>query len=256
MNDFVKRLPKAFKTEMAEEIFHTFCTVALELGLIKSIIYVLVDYTHEWFYGLVCPQNEGDLTGSNKGPGTKWGRKYGALMLCSGTTRLFCGLFLSKKGHSKVPDILHAIDLLRAWGFTVEHVTGDREISCYDVMSSLLAQGTLYLGSIKRLPKVVKDAIKAYLAGTGKAVTVITLLPTPACQYNSGPLQCHLILKARPGQAGPGPPERNRGRDIDRTGCHGARARVRHNHARPAQSPPARPLGTRTSPEVCEAVEN
>lgn len=195
MNDFVKHLPRSFKAQMVEEIFHTFCTVALELGLIKNLIYVLVDYTHEWFYGLVCPQNEGDLTGSNKGPGTKWGRKYGVLMLSSGTTRLFCGLFLSKKGHSKVPDILHAIDLLREWGFTIEHVTGDREISYYDVISSLLAEGTLYLGSIKRVPKVVKDAIKAYLVGTGKAVTAITLYPTRSCQYDNGPLHCYLILK-------------------------------------------------------------
>jgi len=195
MQEFVKHLPKAFKAKMVEEIFHTFCTVAFELGLIEKSIYVLIDYTHEWFYGEVSPQNQAELTGSNKGPGTKWGRKYGALMLSSGTTRLFCGLFLSKKGHSKVPGILQAINLLRSWGFTIEHVTGDREISCYDVMSSLLAQGTLYLGSIKRLPKAVKDAIKAYLAGTGKSVVAITLHPTPTCQYDNGPLQCYLILK-------------------------------------------------------------
>ncbi|OLS16029.1 MAG: hypothetical protein RBG13Loki_0357 [Promethearchaeota archaeon CR_4] len=195
MDDFVRHLPKAFKAKMTEEIFHAFCTTALELGLVEKTIYVLIDYTHEWFYGEVCPQNEAELTGSNKGPGTKWGRKYGALMLSSGTTRLFCGLFLSKKGHSKVPDILQAIDLLKSWGFSIEHVTGDREISCYDVMSSLLAQGTFYLGSIKRLPKEVKKAIKAYLAGTGKSVVAITLHPTPTCQYDNGLLQCYLILK-------------------------------------------------------------
>ncbi len=143
----------------------------------------------------VCPPSQSDLTGSNKGPGTKWGRKDGALMLNSGTTRLFCGLFLSKKGHSKVPDILQAIELLRKWGFTIEHVTGDREISCYEVIGSLLAQGTLYLGSIKRLAKEVKKAIKAYLAGTGRAVVAITFQPTPACQYRIRPLKCYLILK-------------------------------------------------------------
>jgi hypothetical protein len=195
LNYFLKKLPAKFKTKMLEEVFHTFCTVALELGVITKEITVYVDYTHKWFYGLVDPAHEDDnITGSNKGPGTKWARKYGAFMLSSGTTRLFAGLFLSKKGSSKVPDILRGLELLEAWGFTVNHLEGDREFTCYDLVVALTGRGKTYLGSIKHTPGV-KKAIKAYLAGTRKAVAPFALNQSQFTTYKLGPLACYLILK-------------------------------------------------------------
>jgi hypothetical protein len=195
VNTFLKKLPKAFKAKMVEEIFHAFCTVALELGLISKTITVYIDYTNKWFYGLVDPDHPDPcITGTNKGPGTKWTRKYGAFMLSSGTTRLFAGLFLSRKGYSRAPDVLHGLELLRRWGFEVEHVEGDREFTCYDLLAALGARGKKYLGSIKHTPGV-KKAIKAYLAGKRKAVTPFALNPSQFTTYQVGPVPCYLILK-------------------------------------------------------------
>ncbi len=92
MHTFLKKLPNAFKATMAEEIFRFFCEEALLLGLITKNIAVYIDYTNKFFYGLVHPGNKEGITGTNKGPGTKWDRK---------------------KGHSKVPDILRGLQLLR-----------------------------------------------------------------------------------------------------------------------------------------------
>jgi hypothetical protein len=194
MNTFIKRLPKAFKARMGEEIFRIFCEEALKLGLISKNITVYIDFTNKFFYGLLNAKNEEEITGTNKGPGTKWTRKYGAFMINSGTTRFFAGLFLSKKGHSKVPDILRGIELLRQWGFNVVHSVGDREFTCYDIVASLTARHVRYLGSIKHTP-AVKKAINAYLAGKTKSVIQFTLNPSAKTQYKLGPVDCHLIMK-------------------------------------------------------------
>jgi len=194
MNSFIKHLPKAFKAHMGEEIFRIFCEEALKLNLISKNIAVYIDFTNKFFYGYINAGNEEGITGTNKGPGTKWTRKYGAFMINSGTTRLFAGLFLTKKGHSKVPDILRGLELLRQWGFTIDYSVGDREFSCYDLVASLVAGHVPYLGSIKHTP-TVKKAIKAYLAGETKAVIKFTLNQNAKSQYKLGPVECHLIMK-------------------------------------------------------------
>ena len=194
MNTFIKHLPKAFKATMGEEIFRIFCEEALRLGLISKHVAVYIDFTNKFFYGYLDTRNTEGITGTNKGPGTKYTRKYGAMMINSGTTRLFAGLFLTKKGKSKVPDILRGLELLRQWGFTIDYTVGDREFTNYDIVASLLAAGVMYLGSIKHTP-TVKKAIKAYLAGETKAVIPFVLNPSPKSQYKQGPVECYLIMK-------------------------------------------------------------
>jgi hypothetical protein len=194
MHTFLKKLPRAFKATMGEEIFRLFCEEALRLGLITKKIVVYIDYTNKFFYGLVHPGNEEGITGTNKGPGTKWARKYGAFMISSGTTRLFAGLFLSKKGLSKVPDILRGVELLRQWGFVGDYAVGDREFTEYDLVGSLGAALVPYLGSVKHTP-TVKKAIKAYLEGKSKAVILFALNPSTKSRYKRGPVKCFLILK-------------------------------------------------------------
>ena len=131
MNVFIAFLPKHLKVNLVEEIFHVFLEVALEEGLVSTEIIVYIDYTNKFYYRQIGDGSDTAITGTNKGPGTKWTRKYCSLMIASKQTKLFAGLFLTHSGQSKVPDIMQALDLLRSWGFIIKKVESDREFSNY-----------------------------------------------------------------------------------------------------------------------------
>ena len=129
MNDFIAALPKRLKENLVEEIFHVFLEVALEEGLITPEIIVYIDYTNKFYYGQIGDGSDTAITGTNKGPGMRWTRKYCSLMIASKQTKLFAGLFLTHSGQSKVPDIMRALELLQSWGFKIKRVESDREFS-------------------------------------------------------------------------------------------------------------------------------
>jgi hypothetical protein len=198
MHLFVKKLPRKFKDHLIEEIFHTFLEVALELGIISKNIKVKMDYTNKWYYGLVHSEEEDGITGTNEGPGTKWTRKYAAVMIASGTIKLFAGLFLTQKGKSKVPDLVRIQGLLREWGFNIQEVHGDREFSNYDLIATLKKEDIPYLGSMKRTP-AIKPLVDQFLDGKIKAVIPHLLKPSAATKYKLGDISTFLIFKTDPG---------------------------------------------------------
>jgi hypothetical protein len=198
MNDFVKKLPRKLKNNLIDEVFHTLLEVALEIGVITKNITVKIDYTDKFYYGLVHSETEDGITGTYKGPGTKWTRKYAAIMIASGTTKMFAGLFLTKKKQSNVPDFVRIINYLKEWGFEIREIQADREFSNYDLIATLSDEDTRYLGSIKRTPSI-KPLVEDYLDGKIKAVIFYLLKPSAATKYKLGDIPTFLIFKTDPG---------------------------------------------------------
>jgi len=198
MHEFVNKLPRNLKNKLIEEIFHTLLEVALELNLITLDITVKIDYTNKWYYGLVHSETEDGIIGTNKGPGTKWTRKYAAIMIASGTTKLFAGLFLTKKKQSKVPEFVQIKNHLQEWGFQIREIQGDRELSTYDLIATLEKEDIRYLGSMKRTPSI-KLLVDQYLEGKIKAVIPYILKPSVATKYKLGNIPTFLIFKTDPG---------------------------------------------------------
>jgi hypothetical protein len=198
MHDFVKKLPRRFKNNLIDEFFHTLLEVALEIGIITKHIVVKIDYTNKWYYGLVHSETQDGIIGTNEGPGTKWTRKYASLMIASGTTKLFAGLFLCKKAQSKVPELVRIKNLLQEWGFNIREIQGDREFSNYDLIATLNKEDIRYLGSMKRTPSI-KPLVEQFLDGKIKAVISHLLKASAATQYKLGDIPTFLIFKTDPG---------------------------------------------------------
>lgn len=198
MHEFVRKLPRRFKNHLIDEIFHTLLEVALEIGVITKTITVKIDYTNKWYYGLVHSEAEDGIMGTNEGPGTKWTRKYAALMIASGTTKMFAGLFLTQKKQSKVPEFVRIKNQLQEWGFQIREVQGDREFSTYDLIATLYNEDIRYLGSMKRTPSI-KPLVELYLDGRIKAVIPHLLKPSAATTYKLGDIPTFLIFKTDPG---------------------------------------------------------
>ncbi len=172
--------------------------LALELGLLSREVEVYVDYTDKWYYGKdVFPANP-YITGVHDGPGTNRARKFCALMLASGSTWLFAGVFLTQKGKSKAPAVADAIAKLRAWGFTVKRASGDREVSNYDVIARLAQLDIPYTGTMKKTPGV-RPVVDAYLDGKFLPVVAHVLNQNQFTHYKLGPVAVHIIMKTDPG---------------------------------------------------------
>jgi len=198
MHEFVKKLPRRFKTKMIDEFFHTLLEVALELGIITKNIVLKIDYTNKWYYGLVHSETQDGIMGTNEGPGTKWTRKYASLMIASGTTKLFAGLFLCKKAQSRVPEFVRIKNLLQEWGFIIREIQGDREFSNYDLIATLDKEDIRYLGSMKRTPSI-KPLVEQFLDGKIKAIIPHLLKASVATKYKLGDISTFLIFKTDPG---------------------------------------------------------
>jgi len=174
VDDFLRELGKDLRETLADRILKATVDLALEEGLIGGAVEVIVDYHNKYFYGKdVFPTNP-FITGVNHGPGTNKARKFCALMLSSGRTWLFFGVFLTQQGKEKAPDVAAAVDKLRQWGFTITRVMGDREFSIYDVAGRLNQLGIQYPGSIKKSPRV-KEIVDAYLAGECRPIVPFAL---------------------------------------------------------------------------------
>src|SRR5271157_3297310 len=126
VDDFLRELGDELRETLADRILNASVDLAWEEGLIGNEVEVLVDYHNKYFYGKdVLPANP-FITGVHKEPGTNKARKFCALVLSSGRTWLFFGVFLTQQGKEKAPDVAAAIEKLRKWGFTIKRVMGDR----------------------------------------------------------------------------------------------------------------------------------
>jgi hypothetical protein len=198
MHSFLKKMPGWVKKKLSRMIFKAQIDLARKMGLLKKEIEVYIDYTNKDYYGKDRFPSNPYITGTNKGAGTSRMRKYCALMISSGTTRLFAGVFLTRKGRSKVPGIAGALAMLDRWGFTIKKIFGDREFSTYDFIGKLNSLGYCYTGTMKKTVPI-KEIIMKYLKGLGKSVVLHVLNPCAKVRVNYGPLNVHVILKADPG---------------------------------------------------------
>jgi hypothetical protein len=198
MHEFLKQMPRWVKKKLSKMIFKAQIDVAKEMGLLKKEIEVYIDYTNKDYYGKERFPANPCITGTNKGAGTSRMRKYCALMISSGTTRLFAGVFLTRKGRSKVPAIAKALEMLTSWGFIIKKVFGDREFSTHDTIGKLSSLGYRYTGTMKKTVPI-KHIIISFLNGIGKCVVAHVLEPHAKVHFNYGPVHVHVILKADPG---------------------------------------------------------
>ena len=118
-------------------------------------------------------------------------------MAASGTTKLFIGIFLLRKGMSKVPDIFRMKMLLEQWGFHIQYIEGDREISTYDLIASLYQEGIPYLGTMKRTPSI-KPLVEDYFDGKIPSVIPFVLKQNAGTVYKWGDIPTMLIFKTDP----------------------------------------------------------
>lgn len=199
MHQFLRKMPEWVKKKLTKVIFKAQVDLARELGILNDVIEVYIDYTNKDYYGKDRFPKNPFITGTHKGAGTSRMRKYCALMISSGTTRLFAGVFLTRKGRSKVPAITDAIVMLAKWGFTIKKIFGDREFSTYDVIAKLKSLGYAYTGTMKKtIP--VKRIIDNFIKGLCKFVVPHELQQHQFTHYKLGPVKTHLILKADPGK--------------------------------------------------------
>lgn len=195
VNRFLRELPAWVKRSMPRFIFKAQVDLAKELGILGNTIEVYIDYTNKDYYGKDRFPHNPFITGTHKGAGTNRMRKYCALMLSSGTTRLFAGVFLTRKGESKVPAIGDALAMLVEWGFTIKRVLGDREFSTYDVITTLSKMNLPYIGTMKRT-EPVKKVIDAFLMNKCSSVVSFTVNEHLSTLYKDGAIKVHLILKS------------------------------------------------------------
>lgn len=199
VNEYRRDLAENLKVDLVDHVFNAQIEVTRELGLIKDVIEVYVDYTNEWYYGKDEFPSNPFITGVNNGPGTSKARKFCALMISSGSAWLFAGVFLTQKGKKKAPDVADAIQKLHEVGFTIKRVFGDREFSNYDLIARLHQLGIPYTGTIKKSPNVKKKVDKL-LTKRCKQVAPHTLNPHAQTFYKLGPVKVHLIMKTDPGK--------------------------------------------------------
>ncbi len=198
MHQFLKKMPWWVKKKLSKMIFNAQIDLARKMGLLKDEIEVYIDNTNKDYYGKDRFPSNPSITGTHKGAGTSRMRKYCALMISSGTTRLFAGVFLTRKGRSKVPAIANALVMLAKWGFAIKKVFGDREFSTYDIIGKLNSLGYCYTGTMKKTVPI-KKIVDAFLNGLCKCVVLHVMQPHRLVRFNFGPINVHVILKADPG---------------------------------------------------------
>lgn len=199
VNDFLRRMPKWIKKKLRFFIFKAQVDIAVEMGLLDKVVEVYIDYTERDYYGDDRFPANPCITGTFKGAGTNRARKYGAVMISSGKTRLFAGIFLTRKGEPKEAYIGDALRMLMEWGFTIKEVFGDREFSTYDLIATLNSLDIPYTGSMKKTVPV-KKCVDDYLDGKSPAVFSHELNEHQYTRVKAGTIHVHVIMKTDPGQ--------------------------------------------------------
>ncbi len=120
------RLPQWVVKCLNRFIFEQQLDYALAHKLITKHVNLLADNTDQWYYGGERYPSNPFITAGYNGSGTKYKRKNLALMLKCGTTYLYVGCTLVKKGAFNVPDFLATADWLLARGFKIRHLLADR----------------------------------------------------------------------------------------------------------------------------------
>jgi hypothetical protein len=186
-------LPQYLLRTLNQYIFDCHLEYALAHNLITHDIELLIDNTSEWYYGKDEYPVNPFITGGYNGPGTNVRRNYLGIMLKSGTTYLYCGVEMIKKGESNVPFILQTVDRLIQKGFKVHYLMGDRWFPTYELLSELEVRRIPYLGPYKKWAGI-KRIIEHFIR-TGKDYIVsYTIKGAPAKWYHSPSIQVWLIL--------------------------------------------------------------
>jgi len=199
VNAFLRRMPPALKSRLVDTIFKAQIDLCLEMGFITKKITVYFDFTKDDYYGKdVFPANT-CITNVHDGRGTNKARKHAAMMLSSGSTWLFAGVVLVKRGLAKELYVGTMVQRLVNWGFSIKNVHGDREISTFDVIATLVNKQLPYTGTMKKtIP--VKRIVDEFLKGKVHVVVPHALTPHQGSRAASGPVPVHIIMKVDPGK--------------------------------------------------------
>ncbi|MHA1339210.1 MAG: transposase [Promethearchaeota archaeon] len=103
-------------------------------------------------------------------------------MIKSGTTYLYCGVDIIKKGHSNVPYIMEICDRLINMGLTIRYLMGDRWFATMELLQELPSRGIDYIGPYKKY-KPIKKMITDYLQNRGDYVKPYTIRGSPSKHY-------------------------------------------------------------------------
>jgi hypothetical protein len=195
VRNYRNALPDWVVKRLNRFIFERQLDYALQEELITTNIDLIADNTDQWYYGGDRYPVNPFITAGYNGPGTKHKRKYLALMLKCGTTYLYVGCVLVKKGASNVPDILGTADWLLAKGFKIRHLLADRWFPTHELLSHLPRRGITYIGPYKKWAPV-RRAIEAYIkkGGKGKYILPYAIHGAPATCYGQAPVQCWIIF--------------------------------------------------------------
>jgi hypothetical protein len=192
-------LPNYVLENLNRSIFDQQLRYAEEHLLISNKITILVDDTQEWYYGKDrYPQNP-FITGGHNGPGTNRKRKYLGMMLKSGSTYLYCGVELLKKGASEIPFIMATLDHLIQRGYIIDNVLADRWFPTFNMFSELNARGIHYIGPYKKMAPIKKIILK-YLVDGKQYIVPYVIKGAPAKCYHLPQQQVWLILTNRQGR--------------------------------------------------------
>lgn len=195
---FLRKIPPGIKNRLHETIIKAELDLARELGIITNEIAVYFDFTKDNFYGMdVFPDNP-CITNIHDGKGTNKARKHAAMMIASGSTWLFAGLVLTKPGLAKELYVGTMLLKLIDWGYIIKDTFGDREVSTYDVIATLVNKGLSYMGTMKQTP-AVKKMVDEFLHGSCQSVVPHVLQRHPTCRVKHSPIPTYLILKVDPG---------------------------------------------------------
>src|SRR5271157_1391253 len=144
-------LPALVLKKLNRFIFERQLDYALDHKLISMQVDLLVDNTDQWYYGGDRYPANSFITKGQNGPGTSRKRKYLAIMLKCGTTYLFVGHSLIKKGASNVPDILSTADWLIKRGFKIRYLLADRWFPTFELLAGLQPRGIKYIGRTRNM---------------------------------------------------------------------------------------------------------
>jgi len=192
-------LPKYILKGLNRIIFDAQLQYAQDHKLLTKKLDILVDNTQEWYYGRDRYPKNPFITKAHNGPGTSRKRNYLGIMIKSGSTYLYVGVELIKKGDSNVPFIMQHLDHLTQLGYKVDKVLADRWFPTFEMFSELGKRGISYIGPYKKHAPI-KRIIEQYIRKGGKYVIPYSIKGAPAKYYHAPKQKIWLILTNRRGR--------------------------------------------------------
>lgn len=175
-------LPKYIIDNLNWVIFKAQVEFALDEGLITKTIDIIVDNSDQWYYGSDRFPDNPYITKGHNGPGTSRKRKYLGVMLKCGTTYLYVGVDIIKKGHSNVPKIMDACDKLLKIGLNIRYLIADRWFPTMELLLELPSRNIQYIGPYKKYAPI-KKIIENYIQNGGDYINKYRIKGAPSKHY-------------------------------------------------------------------------